>query len=266
MQLVDNDIDKNRTFPTSVSCWNESSTAGGENCARSGSEEDLNFMQTDTGSFGSALAERVVVERKYKLQFAVNPNFMDKYNKVKSLLSSRYPTEITFEMLFDTVMDEYLKNHSPENRIKRRNERKKRSSGRTKGSAPQKSRVKVDPDDTGKRRITGKARCGQVGIAAYGTSKVKKDGKKRRAERSRHIPQEIRDEVFVRAGGRCAFIGDDGKRCDSTWNLEIDHIIPFAKGGGNTPDNLRLLCAKHNKLAAEQEFGRERMNKYNRRE
>ncbi len=81
-------------------------------------------------------------------------------------------------------------------------------------------------------------------------------------KRSRHIPQEIRDEVFARDGGRCAFVGDDGKRCGSDWNLEIDHIIPFARGGKNTPDNLRLLCAKHNRLAAEREYGSEFMKKY----
>jgi 5-methylcytosine-specific restriction endonuclease McrA len=84
--------------------------------------------------------------------------------------------------------------------------------------------------------------------------------------RTRHIPRAVRDEVFIRDGGRCSWIGNDGKRCDSPWDLEIDHIIPYAKGGGNSPDNLRLLCARHNRLAAEWEFGKERMEKYHRRE
>jgi 5-methylcytosine-specific restriction endonuclease McrA len=92
---------------------------------------------------------------------------------------------------------------------------------------------------------------------------VKTTGKKlREAVRTRHIPQSIRNEVFARDSGRCTFIGTDGRRCNSSWNLEIDHIRPHAKGGSNTTDNLRLLCARHNKLAAEQEYGEEFMKRY----
>ena len=84
--------------------------------------------------------------------------------------------------------------------------------------------------------------------------------------RTRHIPQAIRDEVFVRDGGRCTFVGIDGRRCEETWNLEIDHIIPYAKGGDNSPENLRLLCAKHNRLEAEKEYGTDHMKKFYKRE
>jgi hypothetical protein len=31
--------------------------------------------------------------------------------------------------------------------------------------------------------------------------------------------------------------------------------VPFARGGPATASNLRLLCAKHNRLAAEEVFG-----------
>jgi 5-methylcytosine-specific restriction endonuclease McrA len=96
---------------------------------------------------------------------------------------------------------------------------------------------------------------------------MKRYGKKRReADKTRRIPQSVRDEVFTRDGGRCTFVGDDGKRCNSPWNPEVDHIVPFAKGGGNTPDNLRLLCARHNKLEAERQYGKDHMEKYCRRE
>lgn len=57
--------------------------------------------------------------------------------------------------------------------------------------------------------------------------------------------------------GRCAFVATDGRRCGETWNLEVDHIIPFAKGGDNSPGNLRLLCPAHNRLAAEEAYGRD---------
>jgi 5-methylcytosine-specific restriction endonuclease McrA len=51
----------------------------------------------------------------------------------------------------------------------------------------------------------------------------------------------------------------NGKRCNSTWDLEIDHIVPYAGGGDNSPENLRLLCRKHNMHQAERIYGTEFM-------
>jgi hypothetical protein len=35
----------------------------------------------------------------------------------------------------------------------------------------------------------------------------------------------------------------------------MDHIVPIARGGRSTLENLRLLCPAHNQFAAEQELG-----------
>ncbi len=35
--------------------------------------------------------------------------------------------------------------------------------------------------------------------------------------------------------------------------------MPFARGGDNSPSNLRLLCGKHNRLEAERVYGKEKM-------
>ncbi|MBP2680686.1 MAG: nuclease, partial [Candidatus Krumholzibacteriota bacterium] len=76
-----------------------------------------------------------------------------------------------------------------------------------------------------------------------------------RTEASRYIPAAVRDAVFARDKGRCTYTGPDGKRCGSTHNLQIDHIVPFACGGTALIHNLRLLCGKHNRLSAERIFG-----------
>jgi 5-methylcytosine-specific restriction endonuclease McrA len=69
---------------------------------------------------------------------------------------------------------------------------------------------------------------------------------------TRHIPKAIKQKVWKRDGGRCTFVGSNGKRCDSDYLVQFDHHpIPYARGGPSTVDNLRLLCAKHNKHAAE---------------
>ena len=74
---------------------------------------------------------------------------------------------------------------------------------------------------------------------------------------SRHIPAEEKEKVWNRDKGRCTYEGTNGKRCDSTYNLQFDHHpIPFARGGPSKASNLRLLCAHHNRYTAEQIFGR----------
>jgi 5-methylcytosine-specific restriction endonuclease McrA len=75
----------------------------------------------------------------------------------------------------------------------------------------------------------------------------------------RTIPAHVRRAVYERDAGRCAWVGPDGHRCGSTKRLELDHIVPVARGGASTVANLRLLCRIHNQYAAEAWFGREFM-------
>jgi 5-methylcytosine-specific restriction endonuclease McrA len=80
--------------------------------------------------------------------------------------------------------------------------------------------------------------------------------------RSATISAEVRRQVWERDQGRCAWRGSDGRRCNSRWKLEVDHVQAAARGGTSTLDNLRLACRQHNLLHAEQVYGREHMQKY----
>ena len=62
----------------------------------------------------------------------------------------------------------------------------------------------------------------------------------RNPKHRRVIPTWVKLEVWKRDGGKCS-------RCNATNNLHFDHIIPYSKGGSSiTPDNIQLLCGKHN--------------------
>ena len=66
---------------------------------------------------------------------------------------------------------------------------------------------------------------------------------------TRYIPSRIRHHVWMRDQGQCTYICPKIKRkCSSNHLLQIDHIKPFSLGGKNEVDNLRLLCANHNKF------------------
>ncbi|MCY4481899.1 MAG: hypothetical protein OXC12_03410 [Spirochaetaceae bacterium] len=59
--------------------------------------------------------------------------------------------------------------------------------------------------------------------------------------RSRYIPVAVKREVWRRDQGCCSYVDrHSGRRCGSRFRLEIDHIVPFALGGGAEPGNLRL--------------------------
>jgi hypothetical protein len=71
-----------------------------------------------------------------------------------------------------------------------------------------------------------------------------------------HVPNEVRRQIFERDGRQCTFISPSGKRCESRQFLQIHHDKPWARDGPDTLENLRLLCAAHNQLLAEQAFGK----------
>jgi len=56
----------------------------------------------------------------------------------------------------------------------------------------------------------------------------------------RIIPTWVKLAVWKRDGGKCV-------KCGATDDLHFDHIIPYSKGGSsNTPENIQLLCGRHN--------------------
>jgi hypothetical protein len=97
-------------------------------------------------------------------------------------------------------------------------------------------------------------------------AEVKKDANARKPIRSapgRYIRAHDRRVVNVRAGHRCEYLHEkSGKRCESSTGLQMEHRIPFAKGGPNREENLFLYCGAHNRLRAIQEFGEEKMRPY----
>ena len=58
--------------------------------------------------------------------------------------------------------------------------------------------------------------------------------------RREHIPDDVRSLVWRRDGGQCV-------RCGAKEELQFDHIIPVSKGGGNSDQNLQILCGRCNR-------------------
>ena len=66
---------------------------------------------------------------------------------------------------------------------------------------------------------------------------------------SRSIPQWVKIAVATRDGGKC-------RRCDSAYDLQYDHIIPYSHGGrSDDVNNIQLLCGRCNRLKSNRYIG-----------
>ena len=177
--------------------------------------EKSNYNRSGGRLFATSSSEPAGrTEDKLLIRFLANPAFIKKYEAVRALLSQRLE-KASFERVFEAVLDEFLERHSPEHRHARRRVRASRAK-----AVEMKAAATRNPPAPPLRAP------------------------------HRHIPAAVRDAVFMRSNGACAYVGKDGRQCKSTHALQIDHIIPVARGGTTAPSNLRLLCAKHNRLAA----------------
>ena len=124
----------------------------------------------------------VVSAQKMAVQFLASEELMAKYEEAKALLSHSRP-DATFADVLEVLLGEFLERHSPEARQRRREARRAAAEQSTSAG-------------------------GKFSTAGAG-------GDRKHDERTRRIPVEVRDEVFIRDGGRCAFVAGDGTRCGS---------------------------------------------------
>ena len=73
----------------------------------------------------------------------------------------------------------------------------------------------------------------------------------------RYVPRAVRREVVARDGARCSFVAEDGRRCEETGFLELDHVVPVARGGAASVEGVRVLCRAHNQYEAKRILGAE---------
>ncbi|MNC93368.1 HNH endonuclease [compost metagenome] len=58
------------------------------------------------------------------------------------------------------------------------------------------------------------------------------------------LPDDVRLFVWERDGGRCV-------RCEREDDLQFDHVIPVARGGGDAPANIQVLCGACNRAKSD---------------
>lgn len=168
---------------------------------------------------------RSVSETQTEIKLIVDDTLKEKLDQLRLLLSHVKP-DMNYQDLISYLSDKALKQLNP-------------------AAKKIKSPVKQKPHQ----------------VPPLPTSEVNDDAKKQL--KNRYIKSHVKAFVWKRDGGCCSFQSKplklDGNeiiyKCGSRFQLQIDHIKPFALGGSADPSNLRLLCAQHNRWRAEQTFG-----------
>lgn len=66
-----------------------------------------------------------------------------------------------------------------------------------------------------------------------------------------YVQRNLKRRLLQDSKNCCSYVhSETGRKCGSQFQLQIDHIVPLAKGGANCESNLRLLCGVHNRQEA----------------
>jgi hypothetical protein len=196
-----------------------------ENARTENEQVTLSAVGPSGGAVGRVVREQVVEPlsaERYRIQLNASVQLKEKLARAVDLLSHANPTgdlAVVIERALDLLIDQVQKQRFAQTKRPRRRHPR--------------------------RKHPVEAENGALSTDA------------RPQSRRRHIPNEIKRQITARDGVRCTFVGADGTRCDATKFAQIHHEEPWARGGGDTADNLRILCAAHNRLLGEQDFGRQ---------
>ena len=154
--------------------------------------------------------------RKIKVEFVAEEGLAGKIERAKEILRHKFP-EGKFEDIFNQALEDLLEKRDPMRKAERAKKKEE-------AKAPSEIKIKENTPEKSEKFL------------------------------SRYISQETKRRVWERDGGRCSYESADGRRCGERNFIQIDHVQPFALWGKSTEENLRLLCAQHNKGRAEKTF------------
>jgi hypothetical protein len=173
----------------------------------------------------TSFAVEPLSEARYRIQLNASAALKDKLDRLRALTSHSNPSG-DISVVIERALDVALEKVERERFAK---------TGRPRARHSQFVQAKSDG-----RRAEHQA-CAEVTNALKGQRE--------------HIPNAVLREIAERDQLRCSYRGPNGCRCTARAFLQVHHERPWARGGAETTQNLRLLCAAHNQFLAERDFG-----------
>ena len=167
-----------------------------------------------------------------RLHLTVSTGFLEKLAAVRTGLSHSAP-RATMEEALEAALDLLLERQARRKALVKR---------------PRRMSTSTPPKASDTSSMSARPERSSAGAESRGTSTSTPKPRP-------HVPAPIEREVRLRDGDRCQFPLDAGGACGSTWQVELDHVVPVALGGETSAANLRCACRVHNRLAATRELG-----------
>jgi hypothetical protein len=238
--------------------------------------------------------ERLLTPQRYKVQFTASQEYVDLLEQAQDLLAPavrrRDLEQVHLRALRALVAELKKRKYAVTDRPRsaaasaarsQKHTAPARSQGRTAPArsqgrtAPARSASRPSPSNSNESRpVTSEAlpasnttepslrereRNTQKGARSTGAGPASDRGNGKSG--SRTIPAAVRRAVAERDQYRCTYVDDTGHRCRETSGLELHHEHAYALGGPATVANIAMRCRAHNALAAEQDYGREFMER-----
>ncbi|MGZ3749046.1 MAG: HNH endonuclease, partial [Pseudobdellovibrionaceae bacterium] len=178
-------------------------------------------------------------EGSVRLELTLNQEQYESFKKAQSLISHSVPNNNLSEAITYLAMA-YIKKVEGS---RKKSESQKEKVRKSKAQEAVEETLNITQDFTEKPLPqTRSVKSSKTKIQTYKTLKQKR----------KYLSIKIRREVFQKAQHSCEYLDPiSGKRCNSRFQLQIDHIIPLACGGTDEISNLRVLCGVCNRQEAQ---------------
>lgn len=176
---------------------------------------------------------RATNENQIRVSHSLSNEVEAKLQRIK-LLWSHVDPNMTREQLLDRMAEITLEQIDPLRKAARANRRKLRGAERE---------AKLDSGS----RVIEKEQTDEPSQ----TANKKEPLRAPEVPRSRYVSQIDRHSVHnANPQGACEFVDSkSGRRCESKFQLQVDHVVPHSQGGANGAANLRIFCGAHNRFA-----------------
>ncbi len=183
--------------------------------------------------------EKVLSEHLTELRFVIDAETKQKMDELKLWMSHQNP-DMTQAQFFKVMIEKLHGQLAKKKSVQGKSIQDKSAQNKSSYSkSTDVSQVEQDASTTGAEPLSEKLNP----VAAQKHSQSKPSPK-----RSRYIAASVKKLVWQRDQGCCQFV-DSGtqKKCESRYQIQFDHIQTFRHQGGNSAENLRLFCGKHNR-------------------
>ncbi len=181
-------------------------------------------------------------------RLGVSEKFMQKLKRVQDLESQRTKRAVDKEDALRAAVDGYLEKNDPVSRAARIMTKAEKAKADSENFKSNSENSKCDSENSKSNAENSKSSAVQPVSRHVNQNLLTTRKGSARVTPRKAIPAQINHQLNLRDSARCTQRDSQGIRCEAQRWLERHHVIPLAKGGHDTLENLTILCSLHHQL------------------